>query len=105
MANLRISKNKIGANRPKMPQNGSKSAVFGNCWISKNWPNPFLKVGRKWANGQKFDQNRPKNSYQIAPKMANAQKKWANGQIHFSKVGSIFRNIGTTFKLNLDASP
>jgi hypothetical protein len=42
-----------------------------------SWPNPFLKVGRKWANGQKFDQNLKFSTVFFLKNLPVAKNKWA----------------------------
>jgi hypothetical protein len=52
-----------------------------------SWPNPFLKVGRKWANGQKFDQNLKFSTVFFLKNWALVKNKWALAKSSDTKVG------------------
>jgi hypothetical protein len=56
-------------NKKKSGKVGRKPANPHEYWV---FPSPllFLKVGRKWANGHFFSQNRPKT-------LQNSNQKWA----------------------------
>ena len=56
-------------NKKKSGKVGRKPANPHEYWVSPS-PLLFLKVGRKWANGHFFDQNRPKT-------LRNSDQKWA----------------------------
>lgn len=65
------------------PANAHGSRVCG-------WPLLILKVGRKWANGQKMTQNHVNFRNKSGQKVGTGQKKWANGHFQNPKVGRDF---------------